>query len=421
MPVDASTMLIAITVVHLAGGLLFFLVWRLFSNRFEAQVCSIGLWSLTHLLFGLGNVMVGLRTHIPDWASIVAGNALLLLAVGLARMAISVFFERKPHMALAAIPALLWLALCAYPPFLENITARIIAAQIAIGGNLVWISLLCFTRNRDNLYTARLNGATTLVLAAAGACYAMNAYAASGGPLPPTFQSDFVKIYLLIALLCTVAAIILMFAMIIEKEQLFFRTQARIDPLTGLSNRRAFRELIEAWIGTQSGTHAPFAIAIFDIDRFKATNDRYGHVLGDAMLQLLGRICDESARDERIFASHLGGDGFAVFFGGIPVGKAALMAEKIRHKYAKASESATEGRLRSTLSAGLSGGDIGEIDIQDALRAADLGLANAKRRGRNRLAMSTAAGEDTAPAGRTDKQPAFALSRQDVPRPSRAA
>lgn len=421
MPVDASTLLIAITVVHLAGGILFFLVWRLFSDRFEAQISSIGIWSLTHLFLGLGNVMVGLRTYIPDWASIVIGNALLLFGIGLARIAISVFFERKPYIALATLPGILWLALCAYPPFLENTTARIIAVQFALGASLVWISLLCFTCNRDNLYTARLNGVTTFVLAAGSAYYAINAFAAHDPSLPFTFQRDFAKIYLLSALLCTVAAIILIFAMIIEKEQLFFRSQARMDPLTGLSNRRAFGEQVNAWIASQGSSHAPFAIAIFDIDRFKAANDKYGQVLGDAILQLLARICDDSAREDRIFASHLNGDCFAVFYGGIPVGKAALLAEQIRHKYARSSESATDGRLQSTLSAGLSGGDIGETDIQDALRAADLALANAKRRGRNRLAMSMATGDTSPSDSKAVNPPASAGPRQDFLRHSRVA
>lgn len=421
MPVDASTLLIAITVVHLAGGILFFLVWRLFSNRFEAQISSIGIWSLTHLFLGLGNVMVGLRTFIPDWVSIVMGNALLLFGIGLARMAISLFFERKPYVALAALPGILWLVLCAYPPFLENTTTRIIAVQFALGGSLVWISLLCFTRNRDNLYTARLNGVTTFVLAAGSAYYAINAYAAHDTSLPFTFQRDFAKIYLLIALLCTVAAIILIFAMIIEKEQLFARTQARQDPLTGLSNRRAFSEMIYAWIANQESTHAPFAIAIFDIDRFKAANDKYGQVLGDAILQLLARICDDSAREDRIFASHLNGDCFAVFYGGIPIGKAALLAERVRHQFARSSESATEGRLLATLSAGLSGGDIRETEIQDAVRAADLALANAKRRGRNRLAMSMVTEENTASDGTSGKQSTSLSSRQDVSRQSKVA
>lgn len=421
MPVDASTLLIAITVVHLAGGILFFLVWRLFSDRFEAQISSIGIWSLTHLFLGLGNVMVGLRTYIPDWASIVIGNALLLFGIGLARIAISVFFGRQPYIALATLPGILWLALCAYPPFLENTTARIIAVQFALGASLVWISLLCFTCNRDNLYTARLNGVTTFVLAAGSAYYAINAFAAHDPSLPFTFQRDFAKIYLLSALLCTVAAIILIFAMIIEKEQLFFRSQARMDPLTGLSNRRAFGEQVNAWIASQDSSHAPFAIAIFDIDRFKAANDKYGQVLGDAILQLLARICDDSAREDRIFASHLNGDCFAVFYGGIPVGKAALLAEQIRHKYARSSESATDGRLQSTLSAGLSGGDIGETDIQDALRAADLALANAKRRGRNRLAMSMATGDTSPSDSKAVNPPASARPRQDFLRHSRVA
>jgi diguanylate cyclase (GGDEF)-like protein len=419
MPVDAPTLLIAITIVHLSGALLFLFVWRLFANRFEANITGIGIWSLTLFLFGSGNVLVGLRTLIPDWTSIVLGNAFLLFGIGLARLAISVFFDQKRHLVLAGLPVVVWLALCAYPPFLDNTLARIVTVQFAVSGSLLWMTWLFFTKNSENLYTARMTGVVTFTLAAAGIYYCVSAIPSGHTDLPNIFQQEFAKTYLLVALLCTVSAVILIFAMIIEKEQLYFRTQARQDPLTGLSNRRAFREMLQGWMKEQDCAGVPFTIAIFDIDQFKATNDKYGHVLGDAILQLLARICDDSADNDRVFASHLGGDGFAVFYGGIPIGKAALLAEQIRQKFARASESATEGRLRSTLSAGLSGGDLGETDIQDALRAADLALANAKRRGRNRLTMSMVTVENPASDNEADKPQAACEPEQDMSRPSK--
>lgn len=393
MLVDAPTLLIALTLTHLAGATLFFVAWRLFSNRFEANVASLGLWSLALLLFCLGSVLVGLRSHVSDLVSIVVGNTLLLFASGIARMAIGSFFGRKLHFVLAALPGVLWCVLCAYPPFVESFFARFIFVQLAIGGNLIWMSLVCFRQNQDSLLTSRLTGVTTLAQAAGNILYVINAYFAGTASFLELLQQDFARIILLSTLFCTVASFMLIFAMFIEKEQLFFRTQARHDPLTGLSNRRAFLETINDWVADTEDPRTPFAVANLDIDHFKTINGKYGRALGDALLQLLGRICVDNA-GSRFFVGHLSGDRFTVFFAGMPIGKAAIFAEQIRHKFTKASMEATAGRLKSTVSAGLSGGDIGGINVTDALRAADIALAKAKKSGRNRLSMSVVMTEE---------------------------
>ncbi|WP_224654533.1 GGDEF domain-containing protein, partial [Escherichia coli] len=72
----------------------------------------------------------------------------------------------------------------------------------------------------------------------------------------------------------------------------FFIQQSTIDPLTKLMNRRAMDAYLEKW--TEQGR--PFALLIFDIDKFKRVNDTYGHAMGDEVLKYLAASVLEVAR-----------------------------------------------------------------------------------------------------------------------------
>lgn len=88
------------------------------------------------------------------------------------------------------------------------------------------------------------------------------------------------------------------------------RDEAHSDQLTGLNNRRAlYAKLDHCLDATHSGAHA---LILIDLDRFKAINDRFGHQVGDKVLETIGeRLTAET--DDRLFAARLGGDEFAVF------------------------------------------------------------------------------------------------------------
>ncbi len=95
-----------------------------------------------------------------------------------------------------------------------------------------------------------------------------------------------------------------------EREMHKVRRQANSDSLTGLPNRRALTALLEAALKTASGPHA---LMLLDLNRFKAINDRFGHPVGDKVLECVGRRLNAVVNDHH-FAARLGGDEFAVFF-----------------------------------------------------------------------------------------------------------
>ncbi len=88
-------------------------------------------------------------------------------------------------------------------------------------------------------------------------------------------------------------------------------TLARIDPLTGLANRRTFLEQLEREINRAARYQHSFSLAYIDLDNFKSVNDQLGHHTGD---RLLGCVAETLSRNTRLtdLVARLGGDEFAI-------------------------------------------------------------------------------------------------------------
>ena len=95
-----------------------------------------------------------------------------------------------------------------------------------------------------------------------------------------------------------------------EREVTTMRRQAHSDSLTGLPNRRALTAMLDAHLF--HGAADTHALMLFDLNRFKAINDRFGHPVGDKVLECIGQRLKAIA-DGHHFAARLGGDEFAVF------------------------------------------------------------------------------------------------------------
>ena len=71
-----------------------------------------------------------------------------------------------------------------------------------------------------------------------------------------------------------------------ERGELRHKTAASVDPLTGLANRRAFLGDAEELMTRNAGRGEPVTVMLADLDRFKAINDRFGHAIGDRVLEV---------------------------------------------------------------------------------------------------------------------------------------
>jgi len=155
--------------------------------------------------------------------------------------------------------------------------------------------------------------------------------------------------------------------------------QATTDGLTGLLNHRAFQESLEEQRRRAMRHGRPLALAMFDLDGFKAVNDVHGHQAGDRVLETVARTFLECKRAGDISA-RVGGDEFAVIAPDIDAEDARSLAERLRRA---ASDSLAALGLPVTLSAGVT--DLGAATtMHDLFHLADSALYYAKHHGRDR-------------------------------------
>ena len=124
------------------------------------------------------------------------------------------------------------------------------------------------------------------------------------------------------------------------------------------------------------------ALLVLDCDRFKALNDRHGHVAGDLALCRLAEVVRAYIR-EGDTAARLGGDEFAVLLSAPDAGAAAMIGSRIQRAFA-----GVEGTPPPTLSIGIVELPAdGEVDLNTALAAADRAMYRAKSQGGNRVCV----------------------------------
>ena len=162
---------------------------------------------------------------------------------------------------------------------------------------------------------------------------------------------------------------------------------ARTDSLTGLLNRQAFDDQLQAALARGRRTGRPTALIIADIDYFKAINDRSGHAAGDAALRLVAETARRTARSSDSVA-RIGGDEFAVILPDTDAEGAFLFAERLRESIFMSEEM---GDSVLTMSLGIAE-SVSDGLVPDILsRSADEALYEAKELGRNQTVAAPGA------------------------------
>jgi diguanylate cyclase (GGDEF)-like protein/putative nucleotidyltransferase with HDIG domain len=165
---------------------------------------------------------------------------------------------------------------------------------------------------------------------------------------------------------------------------------ARTDPLTNLTNRRGFREMLDLEIQRALRSERPMAVVTGDLDRFKQVNDRAGHHVGDATLKRTADILTQGKRPTDL-AARVGGEEFALILPDTDGSDAFVVAERLRGELQAEFSGAS---VPTTISFGIAiYPDHGQT-AASLLRAADDALYAAKESGRDRTVLHSHALED---------------------------
>jgi diguanylate cyclase (GGDEF)-like protein len=155
-------------------------------------------------------------------------------------------------------------------------------------------------------------------------------------------------------------------------------SEARIDALTGLANRRALEEILAAEISRAQRFAHQLAVVLLDLDRFKEINDSFGHAAGDVMLRAVSRLLISLARQGDTVA-RWGGEEFVVVLPETDLAGAQRFAERLRRTI----EAHSVGDMKTSASCGVAT-MLPEDSVEELLGAADQALYRAKSNGRNR-------------------------------------
>lgn len=160
---------------------------------------------------------------------------------------------------------------------------------------------------------------------------------------------------------------------------------ATTDGLTRLANRRHFMSCLEAHFAYLRRTNGlPAAILMFDLDHFKAINDRWGHAVGDEALRHFAGILRMELRSADM-AGRLGGEEFAVLLTLADLDGARVVGQRIQRRLATQSLACGHETIPLTVSIGVTEMRMDDAAAEAALSRSDQALYRAKKNGRNRI------------------------------------
>jgi len=406
---DVSTLFMVTMNVEIILGLLLFFAWaQNFSKR------ALAWWGSAHLLRATSIMLLGLYGTVPDSLSIDFANAVLFCSFALTWCGARVFDRRSPEPALALIGVAVWLLACRLPMF-----ATMVELRALIGAGIVtaytWAAAYEFWRGRDEALVSRWPA--IFMLFAHGALFLLRTPLGALAHVAPSSNlamSGWLELLSLEGLLFTISIAFILLAMAKERTEYRHRTAARTDPLTGVANRRGFLEQTASSLNAAAGTQ-PTAVLLFDLDRFKTINDRYGHAVGDRTLKIFADIAKAHVGTAGT-VGRWGGDEFVAVLPNTTREIAATVAERIQVALEHAAAD-IDGRLvGATVSTGLAFSSNGAFELPAMLLKADQALYRAKADGRNRLAISV---PETALAG--GEQPPSATNSVRIGRRNAAA
>jgi diguanylate cyclase (GGDEF)-like protein len=383
MNLDVNTLFMVTIYVEAILGLLLLFAWAQ-----NTQIRGVCWWGFAHLFRAASVVLFGMYGAAPDLITIDLANALLFTAFAVTWTGARVFDGRPVEPVYLVTGAVLWLLVCRLPVLSEAVDVRALIASGIITA-YTWLTAYEFWRGRSEQLVSRWPA--IFMLFAHGALFLLRTPLVARLPWSPTnnmFGSVWLTVLSFEALLFTISVAFILLAMAKERTELRHRTAAMVDPLTGIANRRAFLHDAALLAKRHSGNPRPTAVLLIDLDHFKSINDRFGHALGDHVLEIFTGSARQSIRSSDLIG-RLGGEEFAAVLYDTSRDKAVAVAERIRESFAQASQEVDGRPVCATVSVGLVHCQGAVLDVPELLAQADQALYFAKERGRNRVEIAT--------------------------------
>jgi diguanylate cyclase (GGDEF)-like protein len=383
MNLDVNTLFMVTIYVEAILGLLLLFAWAQ-----NTQIRAVCWWGFAHLIRAASIVLFGMYGTVPDLITIDLANALLFTAFAITWTGARVFDGRPVEPVYLVTGAVIWLLVCRLPVLADAVDTRSLIAS-GIITSYTWLTAYEFWRGRNEALVSRWPA--IFMLFAHGALFLLRTPLVALLPWSPTnnmFGSVWLTVLSFEALLFTISIAFILLAMAKERTELRHRTAAMVDPLTGIANRRAFLQDAALLAKRHSSHPRPTAVLLIDLDHFKSINDRFGHALGDHVLEIFSEAARKSVRSSDLIG-RLGGEEFAAVLYDTSREKAVAVAERMRETFAQMAQDVDGRPVCSTASIGIVHTEEPVLDVPELLAQADQALYYAKERGRNRVEVAS--------------------------------
>jgi diguanylate cyclase (GGDEF)-like protein len=258
-----------------------------------------------------------------------------------------------------------------------------IAGAVSLEGRpgdtaLSWLAIPVITLSSRFPMRGVVAGVVIAVLATLAVAFGVDAHAVTNGP------------QILIAPIALILSVAVLSTALMESD-IQHRSDAVIDQLTGMLNRKALAVRVQELAQQSSVTGEPVGVIVADLDRFKQVNDTRGHAAGDAVLKDVAYVLRKQLRAFDL-AYRLGGEEFLILVPGSDLEQTAELAERLRERVA--GSPVGEG-VQVTMSLGVGASEHGDrFNYAAVFSVADAALYSAKHHGRNRVCVAANAGSE---------------------------
>jgi diguanylate cyclase (GGDEF)-like protein len=384
MNLDVNTLFLVTIYVEAILGLLLLFAWVQ-----NTAIKAVAWWGFAHLMRAASVMLFGMYGSVSDLISIDLANAILFTAFALTWTGARVFDGRRPQPILMFGGAALWLVVCRLPGVADSFDVRVLLSS-GIITSYTWAAAYEFWRGRSEPLVSRWPA--IFMLFAHGALYLLRTPLGAMLPWSPSGNQVFDSVWLTVlsfeALLFTIAIAFILLAMAKERTEHRHKTAALVDPLTGIANRRAFLQEGETQLKRQITDPRPTAVMLLDLDNFKSINDRFGHAVGDRVLQIFAEVASAGMRRTDL-VGRLGGEEFAALLPDTTRERAVAVAERIRAVFAETTREVDGRPVAATVSIGVVLSHDAVLDLSALLAQADHALYCAKEKGRNRVEVAS--------------------------------
>jgi diguanylate cyclase (GGDEF)-like protein len=376
---DLTTLfIVAACVTGLLGVLLLF-VWT------QDRVRALAWWGTAYLVGGVSIIMWGAESYISPPIPAGMANALLFVACGMIWNAARLFQGRRVLWGWMIAGALVWFVACLIPGFVDSTMARIALSSIIVS---IYTFLTARELWRERRKTLLRRWPAILVPLLHGMVFLCPIPLASFLPTENgmvILTTGWVAVFMLEITLYVVGTAFILLVLSKERSVRIHRDAASTDDLTGLLNRRGFVAAARKLIERNDKKSEPVSVLVFDLDRFKAVNDRFGHSVGDETLRLFASVTTTCLRASDI-VGRLGGEEFVAI---LPASSdiAVIAAQRVRRSFETLGAVVNGQPVGATVSIGAASGEPG-ADVMALIEAADKALYEAKKNGRNQVSLS---------------------------------